>query len=98
MEVKSLIGKVSKISLLALYSLFTFSNITPAMASTHTAIFTHSGYEANITFTMEDRFSGTTDNPSKMDISVFRIDGKKHIVLSQMFKYLQTHYMHMKKI
>lgn len=47
------------------------------MASTHTASFTHTGYETNINFTIEDRFSGTTDNPGKMDISDFRINGQK---------------------
>ena len=72
-----MIGKVSKIALVAIYSLFTFSNATPVMASTHTASFTHTGYETNINFTMEDRFSGTTDNPGKMEISDFRIDGQK---------------------
>ena len=72
-----MIGKVSKIALVAIYSLFTFSNVTPVMASTHTASFTHTGYETNINFTIDDRFSGTTDNPGKMDISDFRIDGQK---------------------
>lgn len=72
-----MIGKVTKIALVAIYSLFTFSNVTPVMASTHTASFTHTGYETNINFTIEDRFSGTTDNPGKMDISDFRINGQK---------------------
>ena len=77
MKIKNMIGKVSKIVLIAIYSLFTFSNATPVMASTHSASFTQSGYETNINFTIEDRYSGTINNPGKMDISDFRIDGKK---------------------
>ena len=77
MKTKYNFRKVSKLALVAIYTFFSFSSAVPVMASTHTAGFSASGYEANINFTIKDRFSGTTSTPGKMDISDFRIDGQK---------------------
>lgn len=77
MKIKNKIMKSSKIVLVALYSLFTFSNVTPVMATTHSASFTFTGYEANINFPIEDRFSEVIEHPDKMDLADFRIDGQK---------------------
>lgn len=77
MKQKNKINKILKSALAGFYVLFTFSSITPVMASTHTASFTKTGYIADINFTVEDRFSDTTDNPGRMDISDFRINGQK---------------------
>lgn len=77
MKVKNKVKKASKIALVALYSIFTLSTATPVMASTHTASFTLSNYDVDINFAIQDKFSGTVDNPGKMNISDFRIDGQK---------------------
>ncbi|WP_416325191.1 SpaA isopeptide-forming pilin-related protein [[Eubacterium] hominis] len=77
MKLKNKIKKISKVALAAFYSFFTLLNTTPVMASTHTASFTATGYEANINFSIEDRFSGTVSSPKKYPIYDFRIDGQK---------------------
>lgn len=77
MKIKNKFTKISKVTLAALCTLVSFSNFTPVMASTHTASFTQTGYEANINFAIQDRFSGTTSSPGTMPLSDFRIDGQK---------------------
>lgn len=77
MKLQNKIKKASKVALAAFYSFFTLLNTTPVMASTHTASFTATGYEANINFSIEDRFSGTVSSPEKYPIFDFRIDGQK---------------------
>lgn len=74
---KSKLKKAAKIFMAAFYSMFTLTNAMPVMASTHTASFSPTGYEANINFTVYDKFSGTSSNPSTYPIYDFHIDGHK---------------------
>lgn len=53
------------------------SVMTVHAAGTYTASWNDTGYESNINFSVEDRFSGTTTNPGKMPLYDFRIDGQK---------------------
>lgn len=74
--------KYKKIMLSALagfYACFSMlSSVTTVHAAgTYTASWNDTGYESNINFSVEDRFSGTTTTPGKMPLYDFRIDGQK---------------------
>lgn len=74
--------KLKKIMLSAItgfYACFSMlSSVTTVHAAgTYTASWNDTGYESNINFSVEDRFSGTTTTPGKMPLYDFRIDGQK---------------------
>lgn len=74
--------KLKKIMISALAGFYTcfsmLSSVTTVHAAgTYTASWNDTGYESNINFSVEDRFSGTTTNPGKMPLYDFRINGQK---------------------
>ena len=79
MKHKSKLKKIMVSALAGLYACFSMlSSVTTVHAAgTYTASWNDTGYESNINFSVEDRFSGTTTNPGKMPLYDFRIDGQK---------------------
>lgn len=77
MQKKQKIKKFITACMATIYSLTSLISITPVHAASYTASLSQTGLKAYHSFSIEDRFSGTTTPPGMMDISDFRINGQK---------------------
>ena len=77
MHKKQKIKKFLAACMATIYSFTSIISITPVHAASYTASLSQTGLNAYHSFSIEDRFSGTTTPPGMMDITDFRINGQK---------------------